>query len=86
MRSLVWLLLAGCAGGAAAYPPECDDLCAELVGVCAIEAYPSRDSCVQGCAYRAESGADVAGEAACVADAACDLFAVVDCAHAAEPE
>jgi hypothetical protein len=61
----------------------CEDLCAELVGSCNYEAFPSIESCLQGCLYDAqELGADVVSEFTCVEQAACDLFAIVECEHA----
>ena len=42
-------------------PVGCDLLCAQLVGVCALAAYPSNDSCMQGCEWSAQQGAQVVG-------------------------
>ena len=59
----------------------CDSLCRELVQVCDYAAYPNLDSCRQGCDYAAEQGADIAGQEQCIAEAACDTFAIVECEH-----
>lgn len=75
---LASLALAGCATGA---QTVCDELCNQLVEVCAIPAFPSIESCLQGCGYDADQGADVEGELACVEKAACDEFAIVECEH-----
>lgn len=60
----------------------CEDLCFELVSDCQYEAFPSYESCMQGCAYDAEQGADVGGELQCVQAAECDTFAILECEHA----
>lgn len=60
----------------------CDTVCTELVSVCKLAAYPSLESCVQGCAFEAELGVDVAAQGACIADAECNTFAIVECDHA----
>lgn len=70
----------GCGGGSE--PGVCESLCLTLVGECASAAFPDRASCDQGCLYSAELGADVTGQAACVADAGCDPFSIVECEHA----
>lgn len=61
---------------------DCDALCHELVYTCAYAAFPSIDSCVQGCTYNADQGADVGGQLACVQESSCDTFAIVECEHA----
>lgn len=59
----------------------CEDMCDELVFTCEYAAFPEYDSCVQGCNYNAEQGADVAAQYGCVQEAACDTFAIVECEH-----
>jgi hypothetical protein len=59
----------------------CDELCADLVTTCQIPAYPTIESCLAGCAYNAEQGADIEGELACIDAAACNEFAIVECEH-----
>ncbi len=70
----------GCKNG----PSEsaCEDLCTELVDVCAYEAFPDRASCMQGCLYSSDVGADLDGQRECVLGAACDTFTIVECEHA----
>jgi len=63
-------------------PPACEALCAELVDVCGLASFPDRDSCLGGCAYEAQEGADVDAYEACASDAACDPFALVACEEA----
>ncbi len=61
-------------------PEVCRDLCQELVSTCGYAAYPTVDSCLQGCTYRLEEEeADIEEELACVTDAACDTFAIIEC-------
>jgi hypothetical protein len=60
----------------------CDDLCRELVQGCDYAAFPSLDSCRQGCAWNKEEGADIQAEYDCVTEASCDTFAIVECEHA----
>ncbi|MEQ1565882.1 MAG: hypothetical protein ABMA64_09620 [Myxococcota bacterium] len=83
MRFVPWIcgcLLGSCATKLAT--TDCDLLCEELIEVCEVAAYPSAESCVAGCRYDYEQGADIAGERACVEQAACDTFAIVECEHA----
>ena len=85
MRSCLYplpFLLAACDDGASGGPSEvCDDLCTALVEDCGYDAFPRFESCLQGCAWYEEEGADVAGELGCVQDAACDTFLIVECEH-----
>ena len=61
--------------------PACQDLCEELVDVCAYEAYPRMDTCLQGCAWEESQGVDVRKEWACIRDADCYTFTILECAH-----
>ena len=62
---------------------SCESLCSVLVKECAFAAYTSTESCTQGCAYKAEQGADVAELLSCVQEADdCDPFALAECEHA----
>jgi len=76
--SLLVLLLTGCAGGSAPLT-ACDHLCDELMGECSYPAFPSQESCLQGCAYNETEGADTDAHLSCVEEAACDTFAIVEC-------
>jgi hypothetical protein len=61
-------------------PQECTDLCRELVSECRYEAYPTLDSCLQGCVYRIEEEKlDMAEQAECVLAAECDTFEIIEC-------
>lgn len=64
----------------------CEDLCFELVSSCQYEAYPSTESCMQGCLYDASIGGDPIGLLPCVQAAGCDEFAVVECEHEYGPQ
>ncbi len=75
----LWLVSA-CSGSGVART-ACDDLCDDLVSTCGYAAFPDPDSCLSGCAYYDANGADVAGQASCVEDAACDTFLIVECEH-----
>jgi len=82
-RWLVLLLLAGgCPGEGTQEGGVCDDLCEELVRECGYEAFPTIESCEQGCAWNRSEGADVDGQLDCVRDAACNTFDIVECEHA----
>lgn len=59
----------------------CEVLCDQLYKTCAYGAYPTYESCLQGCAYEQKQGADVEGEAVCMEKAGCDTFAIVECEH-----
>lgn len=73
------LLAMGCQGKV---ETTCDLMCRELVQNCGIDAYPTLDSCRQGCNYAEEQGADVESQKQCVDDAACDPFLIVECENA----
>ena len=76
---LLLQLLAACAEGAGGPKTPCEAVCHELVVECAYNAYPSMDSCMQGCTYLSENGADIDARRTCVEAAQCDTFAVVAC-------
>ena len=59
----------------------CEQLCDELVQTCEFGAYPSYESCAQGCAYQRSEGADMRGQLRCITNAACDEFAILECEH-----
>jgi hypothetical protein len=72
------LLVVGC------QPEEvttCEALCDHMVNECEYDAYPSMDSCEQGCAYSQSEGADVDKEQQCIAKANCDTFGILECEH-----
>ena len=71
MLLLLWL--------ACAQTTDCESLCDELVITCKYGAFPNRDSCLEGCAYKEKQGSDISGELSCVQDAKCDTFAVLEC-------
>jgi len=77
------LLLAACESTSTPATP-CGDMCDELVRTCSYQAYPSFESCLQGCEYEQTNGRDTSGQKDCVLDAACDTFAIVECEHAYE--
>jgi hypothetical protein len=77
MILLIWLF--GCA--AEAEKETCELLCDQLYQTCEYGAYPSYDSCLQGCAFDASEGADVDGLQQCVEKAGCDTFGIVECTH-----
>ena len=74
--SLAFMVQAGCAATPAT---SCELLCDQLMGACGYAAYPSVDSCLQGCFYNEDEGADTDAHLACVEEAACDTFAIVEC-------
>ncbi len=63
----------------------CEDLCTELVMSCGYAAYPTRESCLQGCGYDEANGADIEKRLECVTAAECDTFEVIECEHARGP-
>ncbi len=78
---LVLLVLAACEdeGGPNSM---CDDICDELVQSCDYAAFPSVESCEQGCAYSKSEGADIEGYLNCVEAAECNTFEIVGCERA----
>lgn len=89
MRAALLVLLAGLSACAKTDDDvaTCETLCTELVTTCAFDAYPSFDSCLQGCAYDGTLGADLEQEASCIQASECDVFRVLGCQHrfGAEP-
>lgn len=77
MSLLLWLF--ACADET--IETTCDVMCKELVETCAYEAYPSYESCMQGCTYQQDQGGDVVAQEKCVAKAECDTFEIIDCEH-----
>ena len=57
----------------------CADVCEELYQSCSYAAYPSYDSCLAGCAYNEEEGADMESQLSCFQEAECDTFAIIEC-------
>lgn len=75
------LALALCLGAGCETPEyrACEDMCTELVRQCSYAAFPTTDSCMQGCADELANGADVFGQEECILEAECDTFAIVEC-------
>ena len=59
----------------------CSEVCQELYQQCDYAAYPSYDSCLEGCAYNEERGADMVEQFACVQNAECNTFEIIECEH-----
>lgn len=78
--SALVLLAAGCSKEL-----PCESLCQTLVMDCEYAAYPSLDSCVEGCLYDQDQGADIVGETECMDAAQCDPIGVVECAREFNP-
>ena len=73
-------LMSGCAVSAPV-PPACTDLCGTLVTTCAVSAFPSVTSCLDGCVLWDGQGADLDAYATCAAAADCDSNALITCEH-----
>lgn len=78
---LLSFLVACDEGNASQENPECDNLCEVLFTECGYGAFPSFDSCLQGCIWDQSNGADIPGELRCINQAACDTFVIVECQH-----
>ena len=80
LLTLCALTVCACAGP----PPAkgCEETCTELVGECSYAAFPSHQSCVEGCLVDAEVGAPVSTLQDCVSDSACDPFRLLECSRA----
>ena len=76
--SFMVTLLTGCATTEDQYG-VCKEMCNELVGTCDYAAFPSYDSCLEGCAYNEEQGADIEAQNECIQTAECDTFAIIEC-------
>jgi hypothetical protein len=81
---MIMFLLLAC--GAAAEKETCELLCDDVYQTCEYGAYPSYESCLQGCAYQQEEGADTRGLQKCIANAECDTFAILECEHKFGPD
>ena len=57
----------------------CMDMCNELQGTCGYDAYPDVSSCVEGCLYNEEEGANTTEQLSCILEAECDTFAILEC-------
>ena len=75
--------IAACNGEAA--EETCDDMCRNLVQDCEYGAFPTLESCTQGCLYNQEQGADVVAEWECIEAAECSSFIIVECEHLYAP-
>ncbi|MEC7984003.1 MAG: hypothetical protein VX278_02495 [Myxococcota bacterium] len=59
----------------------CYTLCQELFQTCDYAAFPTFQSCEEGCVYKQEQGADIEGQLTCIQEAECNEFAVIECEH-----
>ena len=57
----------------------CGDICQELYQQCEYAAFPSYESCLEGCAYNEEEGADLEEQLTCFQEAECDTFGIIEC-------
>ena len=63
----------------------CETLCHTLVMTCDYAAYPTVDSCIEGCLYDEDQGADIEGEMECIEETSCDPIGTVECARKFNP-
>jgi hypothetical protein len=89
MRTTFFLLglLTACADSESplALQGPCGDMCRDLVQDCQYAAFPTIESCFEGCLYAEDQGADVDAQATCISGAVtdtCDTFAILECEHA----
>lgn len=84
MFTFATFILAACVGtGSASDADEiCEDMCDELYRTCQYAAFPDLESCLEGCAYNREEGADVDSQLTCILEAGCDTFQIVECENA----
>jgi len=80
---LALLFVAGCESAATPATP-CGEMCDTLVRDCSYEAFPSFESCLQGCEFDQTNGRDTEGQKDCVQQAECDTFEIVECENAYE--
>ena len=64
----------------------CVSLCDELVQSCSYDAYPTTESCMAGCADEVNEEVNVFELEACILDAECDTFAIIECQNHAGPD
>lgn len=83
---LAAVMLAATAACSTPEQSDCSKMCDTLMRDCSYDAYPTTESCLQGCQYNADNGGDVAGQKDCLDEAtaedACDTFAVIECENA----
>jgi len=79
-----WILLAFVAGcnQSSLSQDACHDLCTELMTACDYDAFPNLQSCLSGCEWNVEQGADIDGQLTCVQAATCNTFEIMECEHA----
>jgi len=79
---LMFLGLVSCIPQSAA-DTSCDKICDILVQDCAYDAFPSLDSCWEGCAYQEEENEtyDADAHLECLETSNCDTFAILECSH-----
>ena len=77
---LILSMTVGC-GEEAPKEDTCTTLCKELTEECNFAAYPDLESCQEGCLYYEEEGVNVEDHLACVSEASCDTFRIVECEH-----
>lgn len=83
MRALLFLALVALLGCEQQVQNQtCENICDELVNNCMYDAYPTKDSCLQGCLYKSQQGAQMERAEACVLNAECDTFEIIECEHA----
>ena len=83
---MMMLVLLGCVLGGGStketVDPMCENICDELVYNCSYAAFPTHQSCLEGCLYSAEEGGNNDEYYTCLQEAACDTFKVVECENA----
>ena len=57
----------------------CSEMCDELQGACAYDAFPDVNSCLEGCLYSESEGADIEAQLACILESECDTFEILEC-------
>lgn len=78
--SILMFVMMGCVTEVVDTP--CENLCDELYRQCAFTAFPSYESCLEGCVYNEEElGSDTKAFLECVEGAECDEFTVMECEH-----
>ena len=60
----------------------CADICNELVSICSYDAYPTEESCIEGCAFEDDQGGRMGDLGRCIDDAGCDTFEILACQRA----
>ena len=78
-RIFLLALFVACTAEGDVQDETCMSLCDELHGACAYDAFPDLNSCLEGCLYSEDEGADIEAQLSCIVESECDTFEILEC-------